>query len=158
MRGMQQQMDGLVSVGEGIRQDSDWAITLRVPHKHDRESNVETTHTPTDHMMTLLSLLALARNFPLWPHSTSHTSSLCTCSIAVVMRGNMCHMYGLLTTMRNASRFKALCDIRIEKVRCTAWLTSDTIGRARTSTQKGLALSPTAQRVRVGRPLNRRWC
>src|SRR6266702_1102607 len=89
MRGMQQQMDGLVSVGEGIRQDSDWAITLRAPHKHHRESNVETTHTLTDHMMTLLSLLALARNFPLWLHSTSHTSSLCTCSIAVVMRGNM---------------------------------------------------------------------
>lgn len=43
--------------------------------------------TPTDQTMTLLSLLALARNFPLWLHSRLHTSSVCTCSIVVVMRG-----------------------------------------------------------------------
>jgi hypothetical protein len=43
--------------------------------------------TPTDQTITLLSLLALARYFPLWLHSRLHTSSVCTCSIAVVIRG-----------------------------------------------------------------------
>jgi hypothetical protein len=45
--------------------------------------------TLTDQIMTLLSLLALARNFPLWLHAKFHTSSVCCCSIAVVMRGKI---------------------------------------------------------------------
>lgn len=82
-------MGDLVSVGEGICQDSDRAMVVRTPHKCYRVSKVEKTHTATDHIMTDLSLLALARNFPLWLHSRSHTSSMCTCSIVVVMRGNI---------------------------------------------------------------------
>jgi hypothetical protein len=89
MRHIRQGIDGLVDVNAEICQGLNLAMRVE---RHIRKSRKGTRLsgkmlTPTDQTMTLLSLLALARNFPLWLHSRVHTSSVCTCSIVVVMRG-----------------------------------------------------------------------